>query len=42
LELDVLDWFILHIIVPGKPEVSVAQPEDAVIVMDFRRKEWRH
>ena len=32
MELDVLDWFIFHIIVPGKPEVSVAQPEDAVIL----------
>ena len=31
LELDFLDWFILHI-VPGKPEVSVEQPKDAVIV----------
>ena len=31
LELDFLDWFILHI-VPGKPEVSVEQPKDSVIV----------
>jgi len=32
LELDVLNWFILHNIVPGKPEVSVEQPEEAVVV----------
>ena len=25
-------WFILYVIVPGKPEVSVRQPKDAVIV----------
>ena len=25
-------WFILHVIVPGKPEVSVRQPRDAVTV----------
>lgn len=31
-ELDVLFSFILHIIVPGKPKVSIEQPEDAVIV----------
>jgi len=27
-----LDWFILHTIVPGKPEVSVEQPEEDVVV----------
>ena len=27
-----LHWFILHIIVPGKPEVLVEQPEEAVVV----------
>ena len=32
LELNVLNCFILHIIVPGKPEISVEQPEEAVIV----------
>jgi len=32
LELDVVNWFILHNIVPGKPEVSVEQPEEAVVV----------
>jgi len=32
LELDVLNWFILHNIVPGKPEVSVEQPEEAVVM----------
>jgi len=32
LKLNVVDRFILHIIVPGKPEVSVAQPEEAVVV----------
>ena len=31
-ELDALNWFILHNIVPGKPEVSVEQPEEAVVV----------
>lgn len=31
-ELDVLNSFILHILVPGKPKVSIEQPEDAVIV----------
>jgi len=28
----VLDWFILHNIVPGKPEVAVEQPEEDVVV----------
>ena len=32
MELDVLNWFILHNIVPGKPEVSVEQPEEAVVM----------
>ena len=32
LELNVLNCFILHIIVPDKPEISVKQPEEAVIV----------
>jgi len=32
LEPDVLNWFILNNIVPGKPEVSVEQPEEAVVV----------
>lgn len=32
MELDALNRFILHIIVPGKPEVSVEQPEKAVVV----------
>jgi len=32
LEVDVLNWFILYNIVPGKPEVSVEQPEEAVVV----------
>ena len=32
MELDVLNWFILNNIVPGKPEVSVEQPEEAVVV----------
>ena len=32
MELDFLNWFILHNIIPGKPEVSVEQPEEAVVV----------
>ena len=32
MERDVLNWFILHNIVPGKPEVSVEQPGEAVVV----------
>ena len=32
ITLGVLNWFILHNIVPGKPEVAVEQPEEAVIV----------
>jgi len=32
LELDVLNWFILNNTVPGKPEVSVEQLEEAVVV----------
>jgi len=32
ITLGVLNWFILHNIVPGKPEVSVEQPEEAVVV----------
>ena len=32
LEPNVSNWFILHIIVPSKPEIFVEQPEEAVIV----------
>ena len=32
MEFDVLELFILHLIVPGKPEVSVEQPVEAVVV----------
>ena len=31
-DLDALNSFILHTLVPGKPEVSIKQPEHAVIV----------
>jgi len=32
ITLGVLNWFILHNIVPGKPEVAVEQPEEDVVV----------
>jgi len=32
ITLGVLNWFILHDIAPGKPEVSVEQPEETVVV----------
>lgn len=32
MEVDVPNGFILTIVVPGKPEVSVEQPEKAVVV----------